>query len=98
MDEQTPETDEPPTTRSPDGDLALAFFASIVVGLVTPVIPCDLFGGLRELFAHSILREFVGIIWGVLTVIVAAAPECENRRAVMLRMFAVYQPADLCSA
>lgn len=76
--------------RSPDGDLALAFFGSIAVGLVTPVIPFLLLQWRpRLLFLFSILGGFVGIFWGYLTVIVAAAAGCEKRRAATLWMFAI---------
>jgi hypothetical protein len=86
-----PETDNAiPPRRSPDGDLAFAFFGSIVVGLVTPVMPYLLYQwrpGLLVLF--SILGGFVGFLWGYLTVIVAAAAGCEKRRAATLGMFTI---------
>ncbi len=82
-----PETDNAlPPGRSPDGDLAFAFFGSIAVGLMTLVIPCLLFG---LPLGFSIVGAFLGIVWGFLTVIVAAAAECETRRTTTLRMFAI---------
>lgn len=90
MDPTTEPDHADPPRRSPDGDLALAFFGSIGVGLVIPVIPFLLFqwtAGLLVLF--SMLGGVFGLLWGYLAVIVATAARCETRRAATLGMFAM---------
>ena len=59
------------------------------------MIPGLLFGWLRGLLALSMFGASVGIFWGFLTVIVAAAADCENRWAMTLRMFAIYSASLL---
>ncbi len=87
MDQPPPPDEVPSGKRSPDGDLALAFFGSIAVGLVTPVIPYLLLTWRPELlFLFAMLGGFLGFFWGYLTVIVAAAVACEFRRAATLWM------------
>ena len=89
--DQTPEPDEVPLpNRSPDGDLALAFFGSIAVGLMTPVIPWLLIRpNPSPLVLFSLLGGFIGFFWGYLTVIVAAAAGRETRRTATLWMLAI---------
>ncbi len=89
--DQIPDVDNAlPPGRSPDSDLAFAFFGSIAVGLMTSVIPFLLFQWRpRLLFPFSMLGGFVGFLWGYLTVIVSAAAGCEKRRAATRWMFAI---------
>ena len=79
-----------PNTRDPDGDLALAFFGSIVVGIISPTIPVMLYGWMTGLWTVlAMWGGFVGLIWGILNVIVAATVTPQSRRASTLWMFAI---------
>jgi hypothetical protein len=83
-------------TRSPDGDLVLAFFGNIVVGIISPTIPVLIngwmsgatYGWMSSLWMFfAMWGGFVGMIGGILNVIVAAIVTPENRRTSTLWMF-----------
>lgn len=79
--------DKPPELRDPDGELALAFFGSIVVGTLSAAAPSLLLGppGLWGIFA--MVGGGMGCFWGYLTVIIAAALQANRRRISTLGMF-----------
>ncbi len=84
------EIDSQPNTRPPDGDLALALFGSIVVGIISPTIPVLIYGWMSSLWMFfAMWGGFVGMIWGILNVIVAATVTPEKRRTTTLWMFAI---------
>ncbi len=92
------EIESQPAARNPDGDLALAFFGSIVVGIISPTIPVLIYGwmcGSTYEWMSSLWMFFamgggiIGMIWGILNVIVAATVTPENRRTSTLWMFCI---------
>lgn len=88
MTDPLKDTDNPP--RSPDFDLAIAFFGSVVVGNVCSYAGCLLAGlTIPGSIIGIMLGTIVGIPWGFLTVIVAACAEPENRRSATMKMFKV---------
>ena len=90
MLEQSPEPREsPPLGNSPDGDLALAYFGSVGVGTVSPLIPAVLLQHWGLIVPMGIAGAGLGVVWGILAVIVAAAAGCEYRRSATLWMFAI---------
>ena len=86
---ETPNPPEP-RPRNPDIDLAIAFFGSIFVGIVSGYVGCLLAGlSLRGSGAGCILGTITGLPWGILTVIVAATAGAENRARATIWMFAI---------
>ena len=90
MDEQrqVPAGTQPPY-QNPDWDLAFCYFGSIATGAISPVIVALFTGWWAYVSGFSIVCGVVGFVWGVPTVIVAAAASCEHRRAATLVMFAI---------
>ena len=93
------ETQAEPIGSSPDGDLSLAFFGSIFVGILSPTIPLVvsglLFGFSYGWFSAAwvllaMLGSMVGMVWGILNVIVSAAATLEKRRTTTRWMFAIF--------
>ncbi len=84
--------------RNPDGDLALAFLGSILVGIISPTIPVLIngwvygfsFGWVGSLWMLlAMWGGFVGLVWGILNVIVSATAAPESRRTATYWMFSI---------
>jgi hypothetical protein len=83
------QTDITPAKRSPDFELALAFFGSIGVGIVSSYVGFFLAGLSIQHVSSLVLGSITGIPWGFLAVIVAACVEPLDRRNATLKMFTI---------